>query len=192
MMGWLGTVPLAAHGVALQLAGLAFMVHIGLSQAATVRAGAALGRRDRAGLARGGRVVVAMSCAFAVATAAVFVAVPESLIDLFVAEEEPQRVAILRTGATLLMVAGVFQIADAAQVMALGLLRGVQDTAVPMWLAAFSYWCVGVPTAYALGFVADLGGVGVWSGLVVGLGLAAALLMRRFWAQVLPRAVAPA
>ena len=187
MMGWLGAVPLAAHGIAIQLAGLAFMVHLGLSQAATVRAGAAFGRGDRPGLARGGRVIVALSGAVAVATAALFVAMPERLVDLFVASDEPQRAAILSAGATLLLVAAAFQIADAAQVMALGLLRGVQDTAVPMGIAALAYWAVGMPVAYGLGFGAHLGGVGVWSGLVAGLGLAAALLMWRFWGHVLPR-----
>ena len=76
--------------------------------------------------------------------------------------------------------------------MALGLLRGVQDTAVPMGIAALSYWGVGAPTAYGLGFVADWGGVGVWLGLVAGLAVAAGLMMARFWGAVLPRAVAAA
>ena len=187
MMGWLGAVPLAAHGIAIQLAGLTFMIHLGLSQAATVRAGAALGRGDGPGLARGGQVIVAMSSAVAVATAALFVVAPEPLIDLFVSQDEPQRDAILSAGATLLLLAAAFQVADAAQVMALGLLRGVQDTAVPMGIAAVAYWVVGMPVAYGLGFGAGWGGVGVWSGLVVGLGLAAVLLMARFWLHVLPR-----
>ena len=192
MMGWLGAVPLAAHGIAIQLAGLAFMVHLGLSQAATVRAGAAFGRGDRPGLARGGLVVVGMSGAVAVATALVFVAAPERLVDLFVSDDEPDRATILAAGASLLLVAAAFQIADAAQVMALGLLRGVQDTAVPMGIAVIAYWGVGVPVAYGLGFVAGLGGVGVWSGLVAGLAVAAGLLMLRFWGYVLPRSGAAA
>ena len=193
MMGWLGAVPLAAHGIALQLAGLAFMVHLGLSQAATVRAGVAYGRRDRVSLARGAGVAVLLSLAVASATAALFVAMPESLIVLFITGDEPQREAILHAGGTLLLVAAAFQLADAAQVMALGILRGVQDTAVPLGIAAVSYWGVGIPVAYGLGFGLDLGGPGVWSGLVVGLSVAAGLLMLRFWGVVLPRsASAPA
>ena len=190
MMGWLGTVPLAAHGVAIQLGGLAFMVHLGLSQAATVRAGGALGRGDRRSLARGGLVAVGLSGAVALMTALVFVAMPGALVDLFVAEDDPARAAILGAGASLLVIAAAFQIADAAQVMALGLLRGVQDTAVPMGIAIVAYWLVGMPVAYGLGFGAGLGGVGIWSGLVAGLALAAGLLMLRFWGVVLPRAVA--
>lgn len=190
MMGWLGTVALAAHGIAIQLAGLAFMVHLGLSQAATVRAGAAFGRHDPTALARGGRAVVALSTAFALATGVLFVAVPDPLIGLFVSPDDPARPAILAAGVSLLLVAALFQLADAAQVMALGLLRGVQDTAGPMWIAAFSYWGVGAPMAYGLGFALDLGGVGVWLGLVAGLTAAAALLMLRFWRSALPRAAA--
>ena len=192
MMGWLGAVPLAAHGVALQLAGLSFMVHLGLSQVATVRAGNAHGRGDRADLARGGVVVLLMSGIVAAATVALFVSAPETLIALFVARDEPERAAILGAGATLLLAAAAFQLADAAQVMALGLLRGMQDTAVPMLIAAVSYWFVGIPVAYVLGFGLDLGGVGVWSGLAAGLALAATLLMLRFLRFVLREPTAPA
>jgi MATE family multidrug resistance protein len=192
MMGWLGTVALAAHGIAIQLAGLAFMVHLGLSQAATVRAGTAFGRHDPLSLARGGRAVMALSVGVSVVAGVIFVAVPETLLGLFLGADDSDRTAILSAGVALLLVAAVFQLADGAQVVALGLLRGVQDTAVPMVIAAFSYWVVGIPTAYSLGFVAGLGGVGVWLGLVVGLMAAAGLLLLRFWGAVLPRAAAPA
>ena len=88
--------------------------------------------------------------------------------------------------------AALFQLFDAMQVMALGLLRGVQDTRVPMWLAAFSYWCVGIPASYLLAFKLGFGGVGLWLGLVVGLALAGALLMVRFWRGGWTRAPRPA
>jgi MATE family multidrug resistance protein len=78
-------------------------------------------------------------------------------------------------------VAAIFQLADAAQVMALGLLRGVQDTRVPMVYAVISYWGVGVPCAYLAGFPLGLGAEGIWWGLVVGLVLAGGLMMTRFW-----------
>jgi multidrug resistance protein, MATE family len=79
--------------------------------------------------------------------------------------------------------AALFLIMDAMQVIALGLLRGVQDTRVPMWLAAVSYWGIGIPCSYVLAFPLGLGGVGLWLGLVVGLLFAASLLMARFWAR---------
>lgn len=187
MMGWLGTVPLAAHGIVLQLASITFMVHLGLSNVATIRAGNALGRQDRAHMARGAWVVTVMSVLFAALTITAFLTLPEPLIQLFIQRDEPARLEILAIGATLLGMAALFQLVDGAQAVALGLLRGVQDTAIPMWLAAFSYWIVGVPSSYVLGFMLGWGGVGIWSGLVVGLGAAAVLLNLRFWRVVLPK-----
>ncbi|WP_243612104.1 MATE family efflux transporter [Shimia aestuarii] len=186
MMGWLGTVALAAHGIALQLASVSFMVHLGLSNAATVRAGNALGRRDADHLARGAWIVIALSMGVAVATVAVFLTVPDVLLGLFLAPEDPDRSLIIATGVMLLMMAALFQVVDAAQVMALGLLRGVKDTRAPMIIATVSYWIVGAPFAYVFGFVLGWEGPGVWFGLVMGLSVAAVLLMLRFWRGKLP------
>lgn len=183
MMGWIGTIELAAHGIAIQLASLTFMVHMGLSNAATVRAGNAFGRKDEAHLRIGGKVALALSMAFALFTMGVFLSVPDLLIGAFVDPTDPARPRILAVGASLLAVAAIFQLADGAQVVALGLLRGVQDTRVPMLLATISYWIVGLPSSYALGFWVGLGGVGLWLGLVIGLALAGWLLLRRFWAK---------
>lgn len=183
MVGWIGPLPLAAHGIAIQLASLTFMVHIGFSQAATVRAGRALGRRDEALLRRGGVVAIALSALFALATSVVFLAMPEFLVSLFIDPSEPERATLLQIGAGLVMIAALFQTVDAAQVMALGLLRGVQDTTVPMLMATFSYWIVGMPASYVLGFWFGMGTVGLWLGLVIGLTLAAVLLLVRFWGR---------
>lgn len=181
MMGWLGKVPLAAHGIAMQVDSVAFMVHLGLSNAATVRAGQAYGRGDGPGLRAGALVALAMSGAMALATVALFLAVPEFLIGLFLSPSEPGRAGVIALGTGLLAAAALFQLADAAQVMALGLLRGVQDTRTPMIIAALSYWGIGVPASYVLGFPLGLGGVGVWLGLALGLALAGILLLWRFW-----------
>lgn len=183
MLGWIGPIALAAHGIAIQLASLTFMVHLGFSQAATVRAGRALGRHDEASLRRGGMTAIAMSAIFALVTSAVFIVFPEALVSLFIDPSEPERGALLRVGASLIIVAALFQLVDGLQVMALGLLRGVQDTTVPMVMATFSYWIIGLPASYLLGFSLDLGGVGVWLGLVIGLLLAAVLLSWRFWGR---------
>jgi len=185
MMGWLGTVALAAHGIALQLASITFMVHLGISNVATIRAGNAYGRRDPAHLARGAIMATVMSALVAVVTVFVFVMWPEPLINLFMQRDEPAREQILAIGVALLAMASLFQLVDGAQAVALGILRGVQDTTVPMILAGFSYWIVGMPASYLLGFVFDFEGVGVWLGLVFGLGVAAILLNARFWGSVL-------
>ncbi|MFW8634062.1 MATE family efflux transporter [Cribrihabitans pelagius] len=192
MMGWLGTVALAAHGVAMSLTGLTFMVHLGLSNAATIRAGNAFGRRDQAHMARGGGVVVVLSLAMSVVGVTLFLTVPEALISLFLDRAEPQRDAIIAAGTGLLAAAALFQMMDGMQAVALGLLRGVQDTGVPMVIAALSYWAVGIPASYVMGFVLGWGGIGVWMGLVAGLTTAGIFLMRRFWGRSIHKAGAAA
>jgi len=185
MMGWLGTLPLAAHGIALQITALTFMVHLGLSNAATVRAGRAVGRRSMGDLRLGAKLVTSLSAGFAALTLVVFLVFPEPLLALFLSPEDPQRDVVIALGVPLLAAAGLFQFADAAQALALGVLRGVQDTKVPMVMAAISYWVIGVPVSYVMGFVLGWGGVGVWAGLAVGLACAGVLLMGRFWGPVM-------
>jgi len=187
MMGWLGSQALAAHGIALQLASMTFVLHLGLSQAATVRAGRAMGRGDGAGLRAGARVATAMSVAFSSVTITVFLLFPEFLVGLFLDPGDPERPAILQIGVVLLAVAALFQLVDGAQVIALGLLRGLQDTRVPMIHAAVSYWGIGISASYVMGFWLGWGGVGIWLGLVLGLAFAAVLLMSRFWRRAVHR-----
>ncbi|ATX67197.1 MATE family efflux transporter [Roseinatronobacter bogoriensis] len=181
MVGWIGTHELAAHGIALEITAMLFMVHLGFSNAATVLVGRARGQRDQDALRMGAKVAVAVSMAFATATMVLYIAAGPFLVGLFLSPDEPARAAIIAIGASFLIVAAVFQLADGAQVMAMGLLRGVQDTRGPMLIAAFSYWGVGLPTSYLFGIMFGWGGEGVWAGLVVGLSVAALLLMLRFW-----------
>ncbi|MEM8536234.1 MAG: MATE family efflux transporter [Pseudomonadota bacterium] len=183
MMGWIGALELAAHGVAIQLASLTFMVHIGFSQAATVRAGRALGRHDEASLRRGGKTAIGLSAIYAVVMSAIFLLTPDILVGLFVDPADPDRSTLIRIGASLVIVAALFQLVDGLQVVTLGLLRGVQDTTIPMVMATISYWVIGLPSSYVLAFTFGLGGVGLWLGLVVGLAVAALLLLLRFWGR---------
>ncbi len=183
MIGWIGTVELAAHGIALQIASLTFNAHIGLSQVATVRAGYALGKRDAGNMVRGGLVVTGLSLCVIALTVVAFLGLPEPLLGVFTNPDDPKRAAVIAVGVSMLAMAALFQLADGMQVVALGLLRGVQDTRVPMVMAAFSYWAVGAPSSYVFGFVLGWGAVGVWMGLVLGLAVAAVLLMVRFWRQ---------
>ncbi len=181
MMGWVGTLSLAAHGIATQLAAMTFVVHLGLSQAATVRVGQAVGRRDGTSLRDGAKVTMAVSAIFALLTMVIYLALPELLLGLFLDADDPDRSAIMAIGVSLLVVAALFQLVDGGQVVALGLLRGLQDTKVPMVHAVISYWLVGVPSCYIIGFWIGLDGVGVWLGLVVGLLCASVLMSHRFW-----------
>ena len=187
MMGWLGTVPLAAHGIALQLSSMTFMLHVGLSNVATIRSGRSLGAGDLVELRTGASTVIFLSLVFVVLTVITFLTIPDLLIGLFLAPDDPDRAAVIVIGVTLMAAAALFQAADSAQVMALGLLRGVQDTRVPMIIATIAYWGVGAPMAYVLAFVVGWEGVGVWLGLAAGLAVAGGFMMLRFWRQSLPR-----
>jgi len=182
MMGWIGTVELAAHGIAMQVASLSFMVHVGLSSAATVRTGRAEGAGDARGLRDGARVAIGLSVGFGLAMMALFLAFPRPIIAVFLDSSQAETAEIIAFGTILLVMAALFQMADAMQVMALGLLRGIRDTRVPMIAAIVSYWVIGIPCSYVLAFPLGLGGVGLWCGLVVGLLFAATSLMLRFWA----------
>jgi len=180
MMGWIGTLQLAAHGIAMQVISLAFMVHLGLSNAATVRAGRAYGRGEIRALRHGAYTVFGMSMIVASLAVVVFLVMPELLLSAFLDPSDPDAPAVMAIGVGLMAAAALFQLVDAAQVMALGVLRGVQDTRVPMVIAGIAYWVIGVPVSYLLGVSFGLGGVGIWLGLAVGLAVAAVLLIWRF------------
>lgn len=187
MMGWIGTTELAAHGIALEITALAFMVHVGLSNAVTVRGGQAYGAADWTSLRQGALTGIALSFGMALLTVCLFLLAPKALIWPFLNPDDPASATIIVTGTALLACAALFQLADGMQVMALGLLAGVQDTKVPMVLASVSYWLIGIPASYALAFPLGFGPVGLWLGLVVGLAMAAMSLMARFWLR-LPKA----
>ena len=183
MMGWVGTVELAAHGIALQITSLTFMAHVGLSSAITVRTGATWGNASLERVRAIGFAGALLAFFFVAVTVAAFLGMPETLIDFYLDPEEPERAQILVFGTVFLAVAALFQLVDAAQIHGLGLLRGVQDTKVPMKIAIISYWGFGMPVAYFLGFHSRLEGAGIWLGLTLGLAIAAILLQHRFWTR---------
>ncbi len=187
MVGWVGLKDLAAHGIAIQLASITFMIQMGFSGVATVRSGRAFGSGDAHVLRVGARVILAMAVCFAILAGLVFFKFPEPLTGLFLASDEPARPVIIATGSLLLVYAAIFQLVDAFQSIAMGLLRGLQDARAPMLIAAVSYWLVGCPTSLILSRFVGWGTPGVWIGLIVGLACAAILLNYRFWAVVLPR-----
>lgn len=184
MMGWLGAQTLAAHSIALEITAMFFMIHMGLSNAATVLVGRARGRGDMDGLRAAARAAVLLSMLVAVTTMLIYFLLGEVMVGLFLSPDDPERAIIVPLGVTLLMVAALFQLADGGQAMAMGLLRGIQDTKMPMIIAAVSYWLIGIPVSYALAFILGLEGVGLWFGLVIGLMVAAIALMIRFWRAV--------
>jgi len=184
MMGWIGTTELAAHGIAIEVTAVAFMLHLGLSNAATVRVGRAEGAGDRAGLRDVSVAALGLSGGMACAIIALYLSLPEPIIRLFLNPADPRAPEIIAFGSVLIAFAALFQFFDAGQVMLLGLLRGLRDTRVPMVQTAISYWLVGIPASYLLAFPLGLGGAGLWLGLTVGLAVAACLLGLRLWRRL--------
>jgi MATE family multidrug resistance protein len=156
------------------------MVPLGLGMAATVRVGLAYGRGDAEGVRKAAWTAVVLGVGFMTLTASLFIAMPHTLVSIFLDARDPANADALMLAASYLLVAGLFQIADGAQVVAAHSLRGLSDTRTPSLLAIFGYWFVGLPVAYVLGFVLDLRGVGVWLGLATGLAFVAVLLLTRF------------
>ena len=180
MMGWLGPVAVAAHGIALHITSLTFVIHVGLSSAATIQVGQAYGAANFIDLKRSTFAASFASGSVVLFTVLAFLMMPKFLVSLFVDPNAPEIEEILVYGVLLLYMAALFSTVDAAQVMALGVLRGMQDTSIPMAMAVFSYWIVGLPAAYLLCFTLNWGGVGLWAGLAMGLACAATGLIGRF------------
>lgn len=180
LMGLIGRDSLAAHAVAIQIAALVFMVPMGIGQAATVRVGIAYGRHDRAGVGRAGWLALMIGTGFAVCAAAALVLLPRTLISAFLDLSDPANARTASLAVSFLGVAALFQLVDAAQAVGAGVLRGVQDTKVPMIFALVGYWIVGIGVGTLLAFPLHMEGLGIWIGLASGLGVVALLLLIRW------------
>lgn len=183
LMGRIGAAELAGHALALQIAALAFQVPFGVGQAATIRAGFHYGAQNRVGVACAGWAALAVAFGFSFVAAAAMVLFPRTVLSIYVELDAPANAAMIALALQYLLVAAAFQLFDGIQAVAAGLLRGLQDTRVPMVMALFGYWIVGFGVAIVLGFFTPLSGVGVWIGLAVGLVAVSALLLRRWHAR---------
>jgi multidrug resistance protein, MATE family len=174
LMGWLGTVSLASHQIALSCAAFTFMFPLGLSMAVSIRMSQALGAGRRGALRRIGFGALGASTAMMGAFALIFALGGGAIARGFTADPEVAALA-----ARLLLVAAIFQIFDGAQVVGAGALRGLADVKVPTVITFVAYWLVALPAGYLLGFPAGLGAAGIWAGLAAGLACAAVLLATR-------------
>jgi MATE family multidrug resistance protein len=180
LMGLISSTAIAAHTIAIQIASLAFMVPLGFGQAVTVRVGRAYGAEDQEGITRAGWTAYAMGVGFMLVTASLMLFAPDLLISGFLDRSDPANRPVIELAVTFLAFAALFQIADGAQAVALGMLRGLHDARVPMLVAAFGYWGIGLPLGVLLAFPLRLGGSGIWIGLASGLAVVAALLTIRW------------
>lgn len=180
LMGHIGESQLAGHTIALQVASLAFQIPFGVAQAATIRVGLAYGAGDRIGIAMAAKAAYLLGIGFMIITCALMWFAPRLVLSIYVDVDAPHNAKLIGFAMQFLVIAAAFQLADGAQAVAAGALRGLQDTRTPMVIAILSYWLAGFGTAIFLGFWTPLAGVGIWIGLAVGLLVAATLLMLRW------------
>jgi len=179
MMGWVGQLELAAHGIALQLASITFMLHLGLSDAATIKVGAALGKIDKTQIINECWAALLISLGLSSLAILIFLGLPKTLISAFINSQDLGANFIVELGISLLALAALFQLVDGGQALAIHLLRGLHDTTIPMYLAVISYWLIGLPSGYILSFHYSFGAHGIWLGLVIGLVFACLFLFLR-------------
>jgi multidrug resistance protein, MATE family len=179
-MGQFGAVAIAAHSVAIQIASTTFMVPLGLGQTATVRVSLARGAGDHDAVTRAGWSAFALAVTFMAMMSLLMLTAPRLLIGGFLDASDPANEVVITTAVSFLAWAAVFQIADGAQVVGAGMLRGLQDTRVPMLYAALGYWGIGMSLSLLLAFGLGYGGVGIWMGLAAGLVVVAFAMIRRW------------
>lgn len=168
---------LAAHGIAVNVIATTYMVPLGISSAAAVRVGQAVGRKDPLGAAVSGSTALLLSTLFMGGAGLALAAAPRWLVRVFIGDA-----AVIATGAVLLRIAAVFELFDGLQVVATGALRGLGDTRTPMLAHLAGYWAIGLPVAYLLCFPLGWGAPGIWVGLSTALiliGCALVLAWRR-------------
>ncbi len=176
MMGWLGTSALAAHQIAINLATISYMTTSGLAAAATIRVSNFLGKKDYMNLRQAAYALLGLAMVIMSAWAILFIAGRDLLPHFYVTDE-----TVIAIAGPLLIIAGLFQLSDGAQVVCIGALRGLQDVKVPSLLIFVSYWIIGLPLGYCFTFVFGWGAIGIWIGLLIGLTLTASAMFVRFY-----------
>jgi MATE family multidrug resistance protein len=174
MMGWLGTHVQAAHQIAINMATVTYMTTAGLASAATIRVGYFAGSHDVKNLRTSAYSLLSMALVLMFVFAVVFITARHYLPSLYVEEQN-----VIDVASGLMIIAGLFQLADGTQVVCASALRGLQDVKVPSLFILVSYWVVGLPLGYIFTFSLGLGPAGVWWGLCIGLTLTAIAMFLR-------------
>ena len=176
MIGWFGATALAAHQVAINMASVTFMAASGISAAAAIKVGTQYGRQDMQGVKAAGASNLHLGLAFMAVCGLLFALFRHQLPALYSTDAE-----VIHVAGQLLILAALFQLSDGAQVILLGSLRGMGDVKFPTIITFVAYWVVALPLAFLLGKVFNLGAMGIWTGLSIGLTVAAIWLGVRFF-----------
>jgi MATE family multidrug resistance protein len=172
LAGRLGPAALAAHQVVLNVSSVTFMVPLGISAAASVRVGHAVGRGDRTGATAAGWAAIGLGAAAMGIAAVVLLAIPRTIAGAFTDDS-----ATLALATWLLRIAAGFQLFDGLQVSTVGALRGLGDTRTAMVAHFIAHWAIGLPLGAWLAMGLGQGVVGLWVGLSIGLIVSAVVLL---------------
>ncbi|MEB2780627.1 MATE family efflux transporter [Algoriphagus sp. C2-6-M1] len=175
MMGWIGVNALAAHQIAINLASISYMMVSGLSTAGMIRVSNQIGKNNFKAMREAGMVVFGMALVFMAITGLLFIVMRAYLPTLYIENEE-----VVALAASLLIIAGMFQLSDGIQVAGLGVLRGLEDVKFPTVITLVAYWVIGLPLGYFLAFELEMAEKGIWYGLLIGLSITAVVLFYRF------------
>ena len=176
LVGTMGVTAVASHQIAINFASITFMIPLGISIAVTARVGNEAGRGSYHGVLIAGRVGIGLSVLVMFCTAALMLLLPEAIAGIYTGDP-----TVINLAVQLIFLAAVFQLSDGLQVSASGVLRGLTDTKVPMYVNLVAYWMIGFPLGYYLGIIRQLGPKGFWIGWIAGLTVAAAILPWRFF-----------
>ncbi len=175
MVGWIGSKQQAAHQIALNIASLTYMIMLGISSAGTIRVGYALGKKDVRQIRLSGFTAIGMAATLMLIFATLIIIMKNILPGYYNSDGE-----VISYASSLLLLAAAFQLFDGLQASSIGALRGLTDVKIPLIVSIFSYWIFAIPVAWLLGFYFQMGVVGVWIGLTVGLVIIGTSMLYRF------------
>lgn len=175
MIGWIGANELAAHQIAINLASISFMIVLGISQAASIRVGNAMGEQNIANIRKAGFTAIALGASVMSLSGLLFILFNNFLPTLYINDKE-----VISIASRLIIIAALFQLSDGTQAVGIGVLRGLTDIKGPTLITFVAYWVVSLPVGYLLGFTFKLGVDGIWIGLLIGLTVSAIFLTLRF------------
>ena len=175
MIGWIGAKELAAHQIAISLASISFMGVLGISQAASIRVGNAMGGQQISNVRRAGFTGILLGAFLMGCAGIIFIIFNKFLPTLYVDDLE-----VIEIASRLIIIAALFQLSDGTQAVGIGVLRGLTDVKGPTIITFIAYWVISLPAGYLLGFTFDLGVNGIWIGLLIGLSVSAIFLTLRF------------
>jgi len=186
LSGIIGAKTLAAYEIVIAWAGIPFVIAFGLAEATMIRVAHAVGREDTAGRRRAGFMGIGLVLAILSGLLFVPLMFDDTIIRIFITEEDPGFTEVSALASRFLVISAIFLLFDGLQAAAARALRGMKDNLVPLWIAGFGYWVLGIGGGALLAFYFELGGVGLWWGLAAGLAVAACLLTLRFHLLTLP------